>query len=210
MKKEIAIRKDYKLKITHSEFCENPNERDGEDFHIMITNHRQCYIKSYRYSFKEILDFVNSNPNTYYEKHKIYYIKAYIHSGVSLSIVHDRTKDVSDFDTCIIGFLLVNSDFTNEKELDEYAETIVTEWNDYLMGKTLDFELIVLHPYHKVYLEDRPIDDTIYYDEEVIDTASYYPLVGTYNYEDVLDCFDIPDNDSLYKEAIEELKDLTL
>lgn len=82
--------------------------------------------------------------NQYYDYEAEYWVspvEAFIHSGVTLSLFHDKKQ--CQWDSSVSGFIFAKRDeFPTEESAICVMESLIEEWNQYLSGEVYGFEVI--------------------------------------------------------------------
>jgi len=126
------------IHIDHDEHTHSPADW-GDDGVTLLTDHRQCYIKSSHFTADEaraIVSGESKEPKEWY----IFPVTAYIHSGVALSLSRDKYPFNDKWDSCTIGIVGVRKDEAKtRKAAQKVAEGHISTWNDYLSGSVYAF-----------------------------------------------------------------------
>lgn len=131
----------YLIKIEQDEQPQSPDDW-GNDDAFVVYDHRQFSVERKGFVPREIFDETNEKGEMMYDGHFVFVLYAYIHSGVALSVGGHNFPDAR-WDVSTTGFVLIkkNEHITTEEEALKLAESIVSEWNDYLSGNVYGYQI---------------------------------------------------------------------
>lgn len=132
--------KNYKINVYIDENPIAPNEWDNNHEYFLIYDHPNFTIKVKHFNGQEIFNHYCKGNKTYYGYY-IFPVYAYIHSGVSLSLSNNIFPYNDKFDVSFKGFIFVGKSHT-EKEAIEIAESLITEWNQYLLNDVYGYQIL--------------------------------------------------------------------
>ena len=134
--------KNYAYSIKSDDSAENPDIYSDDLF--LVYDHRDFCVERKEFYPPEINDYLNGDTDYDFSNFWIFPVYAYIHSGVSLSLLHNGDK----WDTSMRGYVLVNKNIRedfNEELAKNYAEDLIKEWNMYLSGDIYDLKIYKLN-----------------------------------------------------------------
>ena len=137
--------KGYHIQIVQDEHAESPDSWGNEDAFI-VYDHRQFSVERKGFEPLDIFNTINeakAKKEPTYEGYHVFVLNAYIHSGVSLSL--GRQYPFNDrWDVSTTGYVLVKKQkgwSWARAKAEKIAESIVSEWNDYLHGNVYGFTI---------------------------------------------------------------------
>lgn len=140
--------------LTQDKNASSPNEMGDDGIAFLVHYHRQFWIDNKNVTENDLRDLYTGNvdDNERVEElqaeYHIFPVKAYIHSGVRLSLGRGGFgHDPGGWDTSHVGAVFVNKKETpDQKSAEEIASGLVDEWNQYLEG---DVYGIIINKYDK-------------------------------------------------------------
>jgi len=129
--------KGYETKyLTRDEDPVSPQEWEDDNL-LLVHYHRDFWLdRPDVVSKDEIRAFYQGEKTEIEDDYFVFPIKAYIHSGVHLELGSGGFPyDYGGWDTSHVGACLASKEeFKDEKKAEEACESLVDEWNKYLMG----------------------------------------------------------------------------
>lgn len=154
--KTIKLKDNHILKIWQDTDTESPDAWGNEDM-FLVYDHKRFTVEREGFKPQDIYNYIiEYDAETSkelrvsdYNNYHIFTLYAYIHSGVSLSLEHQRYG----FDVSSTGFLLIKKDILQQEvgnieedltreEAKKYAEGLIETWNTYLSGEVYGFTII--------------------------------------------------------------------
>ena len=137
--------KNHEITIFYDESPQSPDDWGNEDA-FLVYDHRDLTITRKGYDPQDIFDNCYSQNKKIYEGYWIFPVYALIHSGIWLSMrrtTFTQGCDPGGWDTSFRGFMLVKRQkgwtYTENKAYD-VANSMLTEWNDYLSGNVFGYQ----------------------------------------------------------------------
>lgn len=110
---------------------QKPDEWAGDDL-FLVAFHRQFHIVRDGFNRPE-------DEERWAETHWVFPLRAYIHSGVALSLGRDGQFG-DQWDSCWVGRVLAErSSYETKDAARKAAESLVDEWNTYLSGQVYGY-----------------------------------------------------------------------
>lgn len=150
--------------VTRDENPDSPDEVGDEDlflvfYHRQFRVKRDCVSESLLRAYADVWPNIPEKPKegeddlddvrNLAEKYHVFFLSAYIHSGVSLRLWNGQ----SGWDLSTMGAVLVTkSETTDTGKAEELAKSLVEEWNQYLRG---DMYCVVVE---KIDKDKNPVD----------------------------------------------------
>ncbi len=123
----------YTIEVKQDEYSEGPEFWGNEDV-FLVYDHRQFSVERKGFDAQEINDHCADTRRLFYKGYFVFPLYAYIHSGVSLSLGRSYPHNCP-WDTSMRGFVLVKrAEFWSKAKARKAADSIVSEWNQYLSG----------------------------------------------------------------------------
>tara|TARA_R110000868_G_scaffold156695_1_gene383696 strand:- start:7088 stop:7735 length:648 start_codon:yes stop_codon:yes gene_type:complete len=146
----IETYKNHRITIEPDENADNPDDWGNEEA-FLVYEHKQFQVERKGFEPREIFDYIQEEREVIdYDDYFIFNVKAYIHSGVSLSLGTEYPFN-DRFDVSTTGFVLVKKDLLkgsskNEEDLtkeeaEKYAQGVIDTWNQYLSGEVYHFKI---------------------------------------------------------------------
>jgi hypothetical protein len=138
---ETIERAGLTAKIYYDQDAESPDHW-GNDDAFLVYDHRDFTVKRRGFDPSEIFETLNETKRKTFNGYWVFPVYAYIHSGVSLSLGRNSYPFNDRWDVSFKGFALVKRQkgwTYTEKKAYKVAETIVSEWNQYLSGDVYGF-----------------------------------------------------------------------
>jgi hypothetical protein len=133
----------YLIKVVQDEMADSP-DCWGNDDAFVVYDHRQFYVKREGFAPRDIFDSLQLKSNKWgmYDKHYVFVLYAYIHSGVALSVGDHNFPDAR-WDVSSTGFVLVKRQkgMYDRKKAFKLAEAVTEEWNQYLSGDVYGYKI---------------------------------------------------------------------
>ena len=134
----IVTEKDGKLYVRYLVQDENPESPDtcGDDSLFLVNYHRDFDVRNDKILTIEDVKAVyrGEKLGDWTKKYRYFKLNAYIHSGVRIGLAPTNFPD-ERWDVSHVGLVLVAKDtWETEKKAHAAAESLVTEWNQYLSG----------------------------------------------------------------------------
>ena len=122
--------------LTNDEYPEGPDKWDNDDL-FLVHYHRDFQVEKEKIiQEEEVASLYNGEKISQEKEYRIFPVKAYIHSGVSLSLgTGGFGHDPGGWDTSHVGACLAKrKDFPTREKAEKACESLVEEWNQYLSG----------------------------------------------------------------------------
>ena len=127
--------RNYTIVLDQDEYCESPNEWEDNEL-FLLAKHREFDVSRKEFDIDEIFDNIEETNIWEWGEYKLFPLFAYIHSGISLS-----TSRVCQWDSSLVGLIFVSKEFeTNEQ--DRLVNSLLSNWNTYLMGDVWRYEIL--------------------------------------------------------------------
>lgn len=165
--KKVKIGYEAKYLI-HDEMPMSPDEW-GDESLFLVHYHRDFWVERKKTIAQEELASLYRGEKIEQEKdYRIFPVKAYIHSGVSLSLgTGGFGHDPGGWDTSHVGVCLASKkEFPTKDKAEKACEGLVDEWNKYLGGDVYCL-----------------VKDSMDEDKKLVEHAS---VCGNYGYKDAL------------------------
>ena len=131
------LKSGYEAKyLTHDENPESPDVW-GDDAIFLVHYHRDFWVeRKNKIREEELAELYRGEKIEQENEYRIYPVKAYIHSGVSLSLgTGGFGHDPGGWDTSHVGACLASKkEFPTKDKAEKACEALVEEWNQYLSG----------------------------------------------------------------------------
>jgi hypothetical protein len=128
------------IKVWADEYTESPDQWGNTDAFI-VYDHRSFSVERDGFDPEAIHEHLQSGGKLF-DGHHVFPLYAYIHSGVSLSLGRSSYPFTCPWDTSLRGFVLVKRQkgwSWNRTKAEKVAQSIVSEWNDYLSGNVYTY-----------------------------------------------------------------------
>lgn len=134
--------KGFKIIIKPDDFINDSPNDWGNDDCFLVYDHRDFCVERKYFDPADIYEAMR-DKKALFDGYFYFPVYAYIHSGVSLSLVRyfNVPQGHNEFDVSFRGFALVKKEkgcYTREKAY-ESARSLLTTWNDYLSGNVWNF-----------------------------------------------------------------------
>lgn len=141
MKEEINYR-GIDIEIISDDHPQSPDEWGNDDC-FLIYDHRDFLVKVKGFDPDEVFEAMQAKKKMF-DGYYYFPVYAYIHSGVALSLGKSGYPFTCPWDTSFKGFALVKRtkgwSWRRDKAY-KIAQSIVTEWNDYLSGNVWGYNI---------------------------------------------------------------------
>jgi hypothetical protein len=119
----------YTIKLFTDHDTTSPSE-SADKHAFLVYGHRDFTVNG---PSKERAQDVHRDKKKWAKTHHVHEVYAYIHSGVRLGLSTAGMVDVQ-WDVSMCGYLLITKDKSEIPRPDEYAQSMIDEWNQYLSG----------------------------------------------------------------------------
>ena len=130
-------KKGYAYVLKYLSRDENPSSPDewGNTDLFLVHYHRQFWVERKEMSEEQLMQ-VYKDGDGETKDYWIFPVSAYIHSGVGLSLKDSFLMDSEGWDTSHVGAVCASKkEWKTREEALKAAESLLTEWNQYLDGK---------------------------------------------------------------------------
>jgi hypothetical protein len=158
--KEIPV-EDLLIRIYQDDDPRSPDDDDNEDAFI-VYEHRNFAVSRNGFDPSKIHEALQEaeDPKEF-NKYHIWVVNAYIHSGVSLSLSRAQYPFNDRWDVSTTGYCLISrKEWPDEAKAKEVAESVIKEWNQYLLGDVYYYE--ILKPYKTYTITEKQASDATF------------------------------------------------
>jgi hypothetical protein len=128
------------IEIIYDDTGESTDAWSNDDI-FLVYDHRQFFVERKGFSPDDIFEATSETKVLEYDGYHVFPVLAYIHSGVSLSVISDLSGYRGGWDTSFRGFALVSeTDWPQRDKAFIAAQSLIKEWNQYLSGEVYGYD----------------------------------------------------------------------
>lgn len=133
----------YELRVVQDEYPTSPSEWRDDDL-FLVADHRGFAVAA-----PKGVDLDDEN-------FQVYPLRAYIHSGIALSLGAEGYPFNDGWDSAWIGKVYVRKDAVGDVK--EAAEALVDEWNQYLSGDVWGYKIVLIQTCDLGHEHELPVE----------------------------------------------------
>lgn len=150
--KTIKLKNGYLLEIIHDRDAESP-DRWGNTDAFLVYDHRQFTVRRDGFDPRNIFRHLEG-----YGDYWVFAVDAYIHSGVSLSLMGSENYPDRRWDVSTTGCVLVLKKYwPDEDKAQQVAEGVIITWNTYLAGEVYGYR--IMKPFKQYVFTEEELEE---------------------------------------------------